>query len=193
MGTSQEATSSNERQLTDGTTDPRTSLDLKQATGTEGLIFVLAAITRNLSKVLVDSERLASATSIISNQVLLPVFRSKAFPENVNQHTLDLVQALSSISEASKSVKRDVAEAFSDPKMFSTPVSLAQNRWLPILRSWSLGDKERMPELLSRLSSPASAGVLGIGASSARTEADRKTQLNLRRIALLILAAADDT
>ena len=193
MGVSQEATSGNERQSADGSTDPKPSLDLKPATGAEGLIFVLAAIIPNLSKVLVDSERLASATNIISNQVLLPVFRSKAFPENVNQHTLELVQALSSISEASKSVKRDVGEAFNDSKIFFTPVSLAQTKWLPILRSWSLGDKERMPELLSRLSSPASAGVLGIGATSARTEADRKTQLNLRRIALLILAAAEDT
>jgi hypothetical protein len=35
--------------------------------------------------------------------------------------------------------------------------------------------------------------MFGVGASSARLEADRKTQLNLRRIALLILAATEDT
>lgn len=154
---------------------------------------VLAAITPSLSKVLVDSDRIASTANTISTQVLGPTFRSKAFPENVTRRTLELLQALAGISEASKPLKRDVAEAFNDSRFFSTPLTLALNGWLGILRSWSLGDKERMPELLTRLIPPAAAGVLGIGATSARTEADRKAQLNLRRIALLVLAAANDT
>ena len=55
-------------------------------------------------------------------------------------------------------------------------------------------EKDRMTELLARLSSPTSAGIMfGVGASAARLEADRKTQLNLRRISLLILAATKDT
>lgn len=49
-----------------------------------------------------------------------------------------------------------------------------------------------MPELLSRIQPPTSAGVFGINATSARFEADRKTQLNLRRIATLVLATMDD-
>ena len=63
---------------------------------------------------------------------------------------------------------------------------------MPVLRSWVLADKERVPEILSRLPYPSTAGLFGVGASSARQEADRKTQLNLRRIALLILASAKD-
>ena len=62
-----------------------------------------------------------------------------------------------------------------------------------MLRSWSLADKERMPELLSRLTSPTAAGIMfGVGSTSARLEADRRTQLNLRRIALLIAASEKD-
>jgi hypothetical protein len=34
--------------------------------------------------------------------------------------------------------------------------------------------------------------MFGVGAASARMEADRKTQLNLRRIGTLVLAAAED-
>ena len=56
-----------------------------------------------------------------------------------------------------------------------------------------MGDKERMPELLSRLVAPTTAGIVfGVGATSARFEADRKTQLNLRRIAILVLGTVDD-
>ena len=47
---------------------------------------------------------------------------------------------------------------------------------------------------MSRLTAPTSAGIVfGVGATAARLEADRKTQLNLRRIATLLLAAETDT
>ena len=192
MGVAQDTSSGSER-ATMLETNAKSYLSDRYVTGSEGLIPVLAAITPSLSKVLLDAERITSATNTVSNQVVGPIFRAKTFPENVTQSAIELLQGLSKINEASKTVKRDIAEAFTDSRFFSTPLSLARDGWLPILRSWSLGDKERMPELLSRLTSPASAGVLGIGASSARIEADRRTQLNLRRIALLILAAIDDT
>jgi hypothetical protein len=51
-----------------------------------------------------------------------------------------------------------------------------------------------MTELLGRITPPTTAGVLfGVGATSARQEADKKTQLNLKRIAFLIFAAETDT
>ena len=107
---------------------------------------------------------------------------------------LDLLIALANVPEAVKSWKRDVTEVFNDAKFFGTSVRLVEDGWFPVLRQWSLLDKERMPEMLSRLSTPTAAGLMfGVGASSARLEADRKTQLNLRRIATMILAAPDDT
>lgn len=172
----------------------RRSFDNRGSTGSESLINVLATITPNFSKVLVDSDRIASTTLTISTQIIGPTFRSRSFPENISQRTLDLMIALSSIAEATRAWKKDVAEAFNDLKFFSTTLSLAQHGWVPIIRQWSLADKERMPELLSRLTTPTSAGIMfGVGANSARLEADRKAQLNLRRIALLILTAANDT
>jgi hypothetical protein len=51
-----------------------------------------------------------------------------------------------------------------------------------------------MPELLSRLTAPSTAGIMfGVGASAARLEADRKTQLSIRRICLLLLSSPEDT
>lgn len=172
----------------------RSSLDSRSLAGPEGIIPVLAIIVPSLSKVLIDSDRMTSTTAIISTQILGPTIRSKSFPENFTQQTLDLMMALANIPEASKSWKKDVAEGFNDAKFFTSPVALVLNGWLPLLRQWALPDKERMPELLSRLASPTAAGIMfGVGATSARQEADRKSQWNLRRIALLILAVADDT
>ena len=188
------APATNQDKLNTDAVSTRASLDNRNSTGSESLVNVLAIIAPNLSKVLVDADRIASTCLTISTQVIGPTFRSRNFPENISQRTLDLMLALASIPEAAKAWKKDVAEAFNDSKFFSTPLSLAQNGWLPIIRQWSLADKERMPELLARLTTPTSAGIMfGVGANSARLEADRKAQLNLRRIAFLILSAANDT
>jgi hypothetical protein len=87
-----------------------------------------------------------------------------------------------------------MSEAFNDPRFFcAASLSLADKGWLPILRQWALLDKDRMSEFLTRLTPPTSAGIMfGVGAYSARLEADRKTQLNLRRMAVLVLAADND-
>ncbi|MCJ1416556.1 hypothetical protein MMC32_002894 [Xylographa parallela] len=188
------APATNQDKLNTDAVSTRASLDNRNSTGSESLVNVLAIIAPNLSKVLVDADRIASTCLTISTQVIGPTFRSRNFPENISQRTLDLMLALASIPEAAKAWKKDVAEAFNDSKFFSTPLSLAQNGWLPIMRQWSLADKERMPEILARLTTPTSAGIMfGVGANSARLEADRKAQLNLRRIAFLILSAANDT
>lgn len=86
-----------------------------------------------------------------------------------------------------------MGDAFNDSRFFANAVTLLDSDWLPLLKQWTLTDKERMPELLSRLVAPTTAGIVfGVGATSARLEADRKTQLNLRRAATLIMATADD-
>ena len=112
----------------------------------------------------------------------------------MTQPMLDIIYAMSRIPEASKIWRKDVAEAFNDPKFFCVAsLHLADKGWLPVLRQWLLLDKDRIPEFLVRLSSPTSAGIMfGVGASSARLEADRKTQQNLRRLVVLVLAGMDD-
>ncbi|KAI9846884.1 MAG: hypothetical protein M1837_003496 [Sclerophora amabilis] len=155
---------------------------------------ILTRIVPNLPKILLESDRVLGATTIISTNVVGPMIRSKDFPENVSPNTLKLLYQLSRIPNSQKSWRRDVAEAFNDARFFSSPIHLVEGDWLRLLRQWTLSDKDRMPELLSRMAAPTTAGIMfGVGASSARLDADRKTQVNLRRLAFLVLAAAEDT
>lgn len=155
---------------------------------------ILASIAPNIPKILVDSDRISTFATTISAQVLAPTLRSKSYPENVASGLLNLLQIMGKIPEASKPWRKDIAEAFNDPRFLATPLNLIKGGWLPILRHWTLIDKDRMSDLFPRLSSPTTAGIVfGVGASSARSEADRKTQMTLRRISILILAAANDT
>lgn len=156
---------------------------------------VLATIIPHTSKVLVDSDRITTASNIVSTQVVIPTFRWKTFPRNITSNLLELLLSMARIAEASKVWRRDVAEAFNDSRFFCDhSYELASSGWLPLLREWINSDKDRMDELLSRMPSPTSAGIMfGVGASSARLEADRKIQLNLRRVATLLLAAPNDS
>jgi hypothetical protein len=104
-----------------------------------------------------------------------------------------LLQELARLQNNQKTWKKDVSEAFNDHRFFGMNLTLVEDGWLPLLRQWSLADKEKIPEIVSRINAPTTAGIVfGVGATSARLEADRKTQVNLRRIATLVLAATED-
>lgn len=153
----------------------------------------LAQIVPNLPKVLVETDRVLSAATSISTNVIGPTIKSKNFPDSVSQHTLRLLQELSRLQNNQKTWKKDVGEALNDSRFFGMNVDLVEEGWLPLLKQWINADKDRMTEIVNRITAPTTAGIVfGVGATSARLEADRKTQVNLRRIATLVLAAADD-
>lgn len=153
----------------------------------------MASIVPNLPKILLEPDRVLSAAGTISTNVIGPTLRSKSFPHTVSSSTLKLLSELAKLQNNQKTWRRDVGDAFNDNRFFITDLALVKDGWLPLLKQWAVTDKERMLEIVGRLTAPTTAGIVfGVGATSARLEADRKTQLNLRRIATLILAAADD-
>jgi hypothetical protein len=159
----------------------------------DDVVGILASIAPNLPKILVENDRILSAANTISTSVIGPTFKTKTFPDSVSKSTLELLYRLSRLSIPQKTWRKDLGDAFNDPKFFGSSVSLVESDWLPLLKQWTLSDKERMPEILARIVPPSTAGIVfGVGATSARLEADRKTQLNLRRAATLVLATMDD-
>lgn len=155
---------------------------------------VLSDITEHIDAIVDGSDK---ATVVINNIVMTfisPILHSRGFPVNVTPDILSLFLKLAKKAPSAKPWKKELADVFADPKFLSTPLDLMQTDWFPLLRQWCLYDKERIPEILSRLTAPSSAGIMfGVGASTARLEADRKAQLNLRRLCLLLLASAEDT
>lgn len=159
----------------------------------DDVVKILASIAPSLPKVLVESDRILAAANTISASVVGPTFKSKSFPDSISESTLVLLYQLARLPNTQKIWKKDIGDAFNDARFFSSSVSLVNDHWLPLLKQWTLSDKDRMPELISRILPPTTAGIVfGVGATSARLEADRKTQLNLRRIATLVLATMND-
>ncbi|KAF1988395.1 hypothetical protein K402DRAFT_419717 [Aulographum hederae CBS 113979] len=155
---------------------------------------ILLSVVGNLPVVLVDADRITNVATQVSTSLVGPALRSKTFPENVSPDLLTLLLQLSRAAPTAKSWRKDAMDAFNDSRFFAAPLSLIKTHWLPVLAQLNTHDKSVVPDLLSRLTAPTTAGIMfGVGANSARLEADRRTQLNLRRMALLILACPDDT
>ena len=160
----------------------------------ENTIAIISSTLPQMLKILIDIDRIGAAATTISLQIMNPTFHWKHFPQNLNQQIVNILQTLSRVTEVSKTWRRDVAEALNEPRFFAAQsLQLVKTGWQPILRQWTLADGDRLNELVSRLSFSAAAGMMfGVGASSAKLEADRKAQLNLRRIALLMMSADND-
>ena len=158
------------------------------------LAAALVEIVPNLEVIMETSDRVLSAVNSMSSNLISPIIHAKSFPANANSEILALFLQIAKRAPFAKPWKRDLADAFNDPKLLATSAPHMEMAWYPLLHQWCLYDKERMPELLSRLSAPSSAGIMfGVGASAARLDADRKTQLNLRRICILLLCSPEDT
>ncbi|KAI1381705.1 putative regulator of reproduction dopa [Hypoxylon crocopeplum] len=159
----------------------------------DDVVAILSSIVPNLPKILVESDRVLTAAGAISANVIGPSIRSKSFPDTISKTTLTLLQELTRLPGNQKTWKKDIGDAFNDSRFFGSSVALVQSDWLPLLKPWTITDKDRMTEILSRITPPTTAGIVfGVGATSARLEADRRTQLNLRRVAALILACGMD-
>lgn len=157
------------------------------------MLSILAVSMPAFTTTLGDSDRISTALAGISTNIIGPFLRSRLFPNNLNHNFMVVLQHMAKVPAAAKSWKKDIADAFNDPRYFGSSIELVKDGWMNLLRQWVLADKDRLSELMSRLPPPSTAGIMfGVGASAARLEADRKAQLNLRRIALLILSANND-
>ena len=171
--------------------------DPSDGTGkTQGLsvIEVLTAVVPKLQVILQENDKQLNAVANISNHILGPLIHSKAFPENLNLAHLTLLQRVTRVSSAVKVWRKDVGELFSHPKLFACDQEFVQPGLLPLLSSWGLNEKDRLSDTLQRIPAPTTAGLMfGVGANAARLDSDKKAQLNLRRVTLLILALDTDS
>jgi len=180
---------------------PAATLEMRTSNGSEAgpddrsinLVTVLSKVTANIEVILESSDRISSAISSMWSGLISPVFHAKAFPNNVSPDLLTLLLQMAKKVPTAKPWRKDLLDAFNDPRILMSSSELMEGSWFPVLRQWCAHDKERMPDLLSRLPAPASAGIMfGVGASAARLDADRKAQMTLRRVCLVLMACPED-
>ena len=157
------------------------------------LLEVLCAVIPKLRFLFTEHDRISAVLTSISNNVTITMIRSKLFPENMSGTVVKLMLSMLKAPALMKNWKRDVSEAFTDNRFIQSPYHTVKEYWIPLLSHWTTLDKDCISEVVSRIPAPSSAGIMfGVGAVSARLEADRKSQHALRRLALLILSISSD-
>ena len=175
------------------TIKPQNSSKEKVVSGSDNVERTLDENFAAFSALLDESDRLVPVMVNLVSNMIAPLFRSRQFPQNLTRTTLSLLLKIARIQNASKAWKKDLTDCFNDSKFFSSPMPIVKDGWLPLLHQSALVDKALLPELISRLTPPTSAGIMfGVGAAAARLEADRKAQLNLRRMSCILLAVQSD-
>ena len=169
-------------------------LETANSRAADDLINSLLYVTPKLHTVLQSNDRVLSAIDTMSRSVIGPAVHARSFPENINIDHLRLFENIAQQNPTAKTWKKDITDAFYNPRLLTCTVDLVNDGWLPLIRKWALSDKDRFPELLSKLTAPSTAGIMfGVGANAARLEADRRTQLILRRTVLFLLSCEQDT
>ena len=170
----------------------------------QDIVNVLAQITPSLPHILHDNTLILQAANTISSSIIQPTIRAKQFSENMTLTFLTLLHSLGQLGAGQQNTasaglmkvfRRDVAEAFNHGNFFDTTTIMFEKQWSAILRLWANKDRERiMTDLVARIAPPTTAGIVfGVGATSARQEADARTKSTLKRITTLVLASGTDS
>ena len=156
----------------------------------ENMLSVLVETLPHLAPLLSQYDRSNTVFTSIASSIIIPTFHARNFPQNLSIEHLELMKL---IPTSSKTRRKDLLDAINNPKFFQSPLDLVSKGWLPLIKQLQTNDKTVLAECLNRIAPPAAAGImLGIGATAARTEADRKTQLELRKTTTMILSADVD-
>ena len=184
--------SSNASKVTASSTSKKQDREMTSLTSAD-LASVLCETMPILNSVLADTERLTTAYSGILQQVVGPVLRSRNYQTTLTTELIRLLLLAVKVPGVAKIWRKDVSDAFNDNRFLQTPTTFLRTGWFPVLQALLSSDKQYIPELLLRLPAPTSTGLMfGVGASSARAEADKKASLNLRRLAILTIASESD-
>lgn len=160
----------------------------------DNILSTLVSVLPDLSPVMGQTDRLNAVYVGIGTYITTPSVHARAFPNNMTIDHLKVMRLISSSSAVSKMWKKDVLDSFNNPRFFQSSLELAQDGWLPLVRQLQVNDKTVLTESLNRIAPPAAAGLMfGVGAAVARNETDKRTQLELRRIATLMLSCEVDT
>nr|ODN87338.1 hypothetical protein L203_03611 [Cryptococcus depauperatus CBS 7841] len=142
--------------------------------------YLSTTIVPNLRILLVESDKVNSACSGIAVAVVGPAFRR----QQVDASVLRVVIEISHISSATKIWRPAVYDFFYDSRLFRVKSLLEISYWKTLVHALFNSDKERFPDLLSRITSATSANINIF--SNREQEISIKCD-NLRRLGLVLL------
>ncbi|KAH3679720.1 hypothetical protein WICMUC_000751 [Wickerhamomyces mucosus] len=144
-------------------------------------------ISSKLEFIIHDIDKQITTVSTISNNLLIPVLKSKKFPNNISSYHLDLLDSLISKYNQSKNLKLLVNDIFNEPSFFNIKIEEI-GQWNIIINKWIKDDSnEGINEWLSKLTQSSSTNLFNWN------ENEQLVKISiLRRCSYLILIGSKD-
>lgn len=154
---------------------------------------LLASVVPVLAPILTQFNQATAVFQGLIVHFISPAFRSRVFPSGVYLEHLQLMQLIGSSHAVAKAWRKESLDALNNPALFQSDHELVETGWLPLFGQVASNDKSLVTECITRIPAPAAAGIMfGVGANAARVEADKKTQVEVRKIVLLMLSLDGD-
>ncbi|EST09066.1 Dopey, N-terminal [Kalmanozyma brasiliensis GHG001] len=141
-----------------------------------------------LRKIQMDADRIQTIVSNAVYYIVAPAARTRSNTFEIDASVVAVISELARTPGTVKAWRVTVADIFGDARFFSMPLVTAE-RWKPIVLALMTQDKERISDLLTRVS--ASAAATNIFANRELEMLSRA--LNLRRLSFAIFAGEQDT
>lgn len=147
--------------------------------------FVASDALPTMHKLRIEGDKATSICSVVTTNIVVPEFRAKGKNIDVDPLVLDVLVSMSAVPDTHKAWRSVVSDAFMEPRFFALPLDAAR-RWTKIVNSWLAGDRERLLDLIGRITS-------NTGNIFASREADNVARtLNIRRVSFIVYAAGTD-
>ncbi|KAK5672429.1 hypothetical protein QVD99_001192 [Batrachochytrium dendrobatidis] len=153
----------------------------------ETMVYFADKLIPNLTKLIQDNDRIVALSTNFTYYVTSPMLKSRHSMNKLFLNpVLDCICAFSQIPSSLKVCRKDLWEAFLDPRFFQLG-SLSSKKWQKIMHAVMASDKERLAELLARISTTSSTTLF----VSREQELTNRAQM-LRRLSFTLYAAPKD-
>lgn len=157
-------------------------------TGSDDVAESISSILKDLDVIIQDSDKVNAAVNSILVNLVTPQIKSK----KINKTPSNLLRLINDIGQfsPSKAWKALVFDIFMDDSFFNvSPKDI--DSWKPIIGNWISNDKEKLGELVSRVTPSVQSSTSNIFIWNEKSEVEGKI-LTLKRISYLIMIQPQD-
>ncbi|KAK4051842.1 hypothetical protein OIV83_002547 [Microbotryomycetes sp. JL201] len=148
--------------------------------------FMASRVLPDLRRFLVDADKVVAVSSNIVYYLIAPAFKTRSRTFDMDPTVFELLHEMARNSQTLKAWRASVSDAFGDNRFFNAPPHMHQ-QWKPVVNALMASDKERLVELLAKISTVSSANIF-----TNRELESLSRALSLRRLTYVIFAGEKD-
>ncbi|GAA5982369.1 hypothetical protein JCM11641_006959 [Rhodosporidiobolus odoratus] len=148
--------------------------------------FLSARILGNFRRFLIDFDKTVATCSNMVYYIVTPAFKTRAKTFDADPSIFALLHEMASNPQIVKAWRSVVSDAFSDNRFFSAPPFM-HARWKPLIKALFASDKEKLNELIAKISTASSANIF-----TNRELESLSRALSLRRLTYTLFTGEKD-